>query len=46
MRRRAYGYDEHSVPGLETVIEVATLKHYAPQPSEAKNSTDLPPDQS
>jgi hypothetical protein len=46
MRRRAYGYDEHSIPRLERVIEVATLKHYAPQPSEAKNSTDLPPDQS
>ena len=46
MRRRAYGYDEHSVPKLERVIEIVTLKHYAPRPDEAKNSTDLPPDQS
>jgi hypothetical protein len=46
MRRRVYSYDEHSVPKLERVIEVATLKHYSPRPSEAKNATDLPPDQS
>ncbi len=27
MRQRAYGYDEHSMPRLQRVIEIATLKH-------------------
>jgi hypothetical protein len=28
MTRRAYGYDENSIPKLERVIEFATLKRY------------------
>jgi hypothetical protein len=46
MNRRAYGYDEHSVPKLQRVIEFATLKHYEPRPGEAENSADLPKEQS
>ena len=46
MRRRDYGYNDHSVPKLQRVIEVDTLKHYEPQQGEAENSADLPTDQS
>ena len=46
MRQRAYGYDEHSVPKLQRVIEFATLKHYKPQPADAENSADLPKEES
>jgi hypothetical protein len=46
MNRRDYGYDEHSVPRLQRVIEIATLKRYEPRPAEAENSTDLPKEQS
>ena len=42
MRQRAYGYDEHSVPKLQRVIEFATLKHYEPRIGEAENSAGLP----
>ena len=42
MRQRAYGYDEHTVPKLQRVIEFATLKHYEPQSAEAENPADLP----
>lgn len=28
MNRRAFGYDEHSVPKIQRVFEVVTLKHY------------------
>ena len=46
MNRRAFGYDEHSVPKLQRVIESATLKRYEPRRTEAKNSADLPVEQS
>lgn len=46
MRQRAYGYDEHSVPRLQRVIEFATLKHPEPQPREAESPTDLPSEKS
>lgn len=46
MNRRAYGYDEHSVPKFQRVIEIATLKRYEPRPAEAENSTDLPKEKS
>jgi hypothetical protein len=46
MRRRDYGYDEHSLPGLQRVIEFATLKHYQPRRGETEESPDLPSDQS
>lgn len=46
MNRRAYGYDEHSLPKLQRVIEFDTLKHYEPRRAEAENSTDLPTEQS
>ena len=36
MRRRAYGYDEHSVPKLKRVIEFDKLR---PQSDEATNSS-------
>jgi hypothetical protein len=46
MNRRAYGYDEHSIPKFQRVFEVVDLKHYEPRPGEAENSTDLPTEQS
>ena len=46
MNRRAFGYDEHSVPKFQRVIEIATLKRYEPRPAEAENSTDLPKEKS
>ncbi|GEM_PF-899153 len=46
MRRRAYGYDEHSVPKLQRVIEITTRKHYEPGPARADNSADPPKEQS
>ena len=46
MRQRAYGYNEHSVPKLQRVIEFATLKHYEPRSRETENSPDLPREQS
>lgn len=45
MNRRAFGYDEHSVPKIQRVFEVVTLKHYKPQPGEAENSADLSKEQ-
>jgi hypothetical protein len=32
MRRRGYGYDEHSIPRLQRVFEVVDLKHYERRP--------------
>jgi hypothetical protein len=46
MRQRAYAYDEHSVPRLQRVIEIASLKHYEPRPAEAEKSASPPKDQS
>ena len=46
MRQRAYGYDEHSVPKLQRVIEFATRRHYETLPAEAEKSTDLSEEQS
>lgn len=46
MRRRAYGYDENSIPKIQKVIEFATLKHYEPLPGEAEHSADPPKESS
>ena len=46
MNRRAFGYDEHSVPKLQRVIEFATLKDYEIRSAKAENSADLPKEQS
>ena len=46
MRRRDYGYDEHSVPRIQRVIEFATLKHYEPQRGETEKPTGPPSEQS
>lgn len=46
MNRRAYGYDEHSVPKFQRVFEVVDLKRYGARSGEAENSTDLPKEQS
>jgi hypothetical protein len=46
MNRRLFGYDEHSAPKLQRVIEFATLKHYEPRPGRAENSAGLPEEQS
>ena len=46
MRQRAYGYDEHSVPKLQRVIEFATLKHSELSPAEAEKLSDLSEEQS
>jgi hypothetical protein len=46
MRRRDYGYDEHSVPRIQKVIEIVTLKHYEPRRGEPQKSTDPPSEQS
>jgi hypothetical protein len=35
MRRRAYGYDEHSMPKLQRVIEIVDLKRYHAPPESA-----------
>ena len=42
MRRRAYGYDEHSMQRIQKVFEVVDMKRYKPQ---TENSSD-PPKQS
>jgi hypothetical protein len=46
MRQRDYGYDEHSAPRIQRVIEIAMLKHYEPRPGAADSSADLPKEQS
>ena len=40
MRQRDYGYDEHSDPGIQRVIEIETLKHHKPRPEEADDSAE------
>ncbi len=45
MRRRAYGYDEHSMPKLQRVIEIVDLKRYHAQP-ESADPQSPPKDQS
>jgi hypothetical protein len=46
MRHKKYGYDEHSMPKLQRVIEIVDLKKYQPESANADNSADLPKDQS
>ena len=45
MRQRAYGYDEHSMPKLQKVIEIVDLKKYHAQP-ESADPQSPPKDQS
>ena len=40
MRRQAYGYDEHSMPRIQRVFEIATLKRNEPRPGH--DSENLP----
>lgn len=35
MRQKKYGYDEHSMPKLQKVIEIVDLKKYHAQPESA-----------
>ena len=46
MNRRAFGYDEHSAPKFQRVIEIVSLKRYEPRTGEAENSADLRNEQS
>jgi hypothetical protein len=41
MRQRVYGYDEHSSPKFQKVIEFSTLKLHGSPPEEAENQADL-----
>jgi hypothetical protein len=42
MRQRAHGYDEHSAPRLERVIEILTLRDYGSERRDASDSTNPP----
>jgi hypothetical protein len=42
MRQRAYGYEDHSVPRLERVIEFGTLKDEGSERSDASDSASPP----
>ena len=41
MRQRAYGYDEHSMPKFQRVIEIVSLKRY--DASSKSADPDSPP---
>jgi hypothetical protein len=45
IRRRAYGYDEHSMPKFQRVIEIVNLKRYDARPKSADPQSP-PKDQS
>ena len=44
MRQRAYGYDQHTVPKFQYVIEVVNLKDDSHRSEQAKNPADISTD--